>query len=474
MTSMRRNGLLVLLLAVAVGASGCSTASKIGQLNPFHKSDAGPAEKASEGQRVSIVAFDEKIEPAEGLKGADFFLPDPKPITEWALPGGTPEQSLENVAAGGGLNVAWRKPFGQKTTRSFHITAPPVAVNGKIYVMDGEATVSAHDATSGNQVWKVDLRPKNKRDKEAFGGGIAIADGKLYVASGYRFVAALNADTGALLWRKPTEEPIHAAPTVVGGRMFVVAIDNTLLTFDAATGAEGWTYQALSESARILAASSPAVSGDTVVASFGSGELVALRTTNGNDLWNEALSRASRTNALSEIRDIPGRPVIYQGDVFAVSHSGVFAATDMRTGQARWSLPVTGVSSPWAAGDVVYVIDKLGKVYCVSRETGQVYWIHDLGAGRAKIKKSLISVPSFGKKSAKQPKNVIRPLWSSPILANGKLITASDSGELVAMNAKTGAEEKSVKLGQPVLIGPIALNGTLYVVTDQAQLIALR
>jgi EAL domain-containing protein (putative c-di-GMP-specific phosphodiesterase class I) len=113
-----------------------------------------------------------------------------------------------------------------------------------------------------------------------------------------------------------------------------VAIDNTLMTFDAATGAVGWTYQALSESARILAASSPAVSGDTVVASFGSGELVALRAANGNDLWSEALSRASRTNALSEIRDIPGRPVIYKGDVFAVSHSGVFAATDLRTGQA--------------------------------------------------------------------------------------------------------------------------------------------
>ena len=118
-------------------------------------------------------------------------------------------------------------------------------------------------------------------------------------------------------------------------RVFAVAIDNTLLTFDTATGATGWTYQALSESARILAASSPAVSGDTVVAAFGSGELVALRAANGNDLWNEALSRANRNNALSEIRDIPGRPVIYQGDVFAVSHSGVFAATDLRTGQAR-------------------------------------------------------------------------------------------------------------------------------------------
>ena len=468
MTSMRRNGLLVLLLAASLAASGCATVSRI---NPFHRSDKGQKETASAGNRIAITAFDDKVEPAEGLKGADFFLPDPKPVTDWALPGGTPEQSVEHVQAGGSLSVAWKKGFGQKTTRGAHVTAPPIAVNGKVYVMDGEATVSAHDAQSGAELWKADLRPKNKRDKEAFGGGLAIADGKLVVSSGYRFVAELNADTGAVIWKTATEQPIHAAPTISGGRVFVVAIDNTLLTFDAATGAEGWTYQALSESARILAASSPAVSGDTVVASFGSGELVALRTANGNDLWNEALSRASRTNALSEIRDIPGRPVIYQGDVFAVSHSGVFAATDLRTGQARWTLPITGITTPWAAGDVVYVVDKAGKVYCAARETGQVYWVRDLSVGRVKKSRGAF-FSKLGK--GKKGKNIVHPLWSSPILASGKLITASDAGELVAINAKTGVVEKSVQLGEPVLIGPIALNGTIYIVTDEAKLIALR
>jgi outer membrane protein assembly factor BamB len=467
MTSQRRTGLLVLLLAVSMTASGCSTVSKI---NPFHRSDKEPKETASEGKRIAITAFDDKVEPAEGLKGADFFLPDAQPVTQWALPGGTAEQSIEHVQAGGNLSIAWKKKFGEKSSRGAHVTAPPIAVNGKVYVMDGEATVSAHDAQSGAEVWHVDLRPRNKRDKEAFGGGLAIADGKLVVSSGYRFVAQLNADTGAVIWKTNTEQPIHAAPTVSGGRVFVVAIDNTLLTFDAATGAEGWTYQALSESARILASSSPAVSGDTVVASFGSGELVALRAANGNDLWNEALSRASRTNALSEIRDIPGRPVIYQGDVFAVSHSGIFAATDLRTGQARWTLPITGITSPWAAGDVVYVVDKAGKVYCASRETGQVYWIRDLGEGREKKVRGAF----FAKLGKGKKKNVVHPLWSSPILASGKLITASDSGELVAINAKTGVVEKTVQLGQPVLIGPIALNGTIYIATDEAQLIALR
>lgn len=471
MKPTRPHSLFVLLLVAALSVSGCAT---VNRLNPLNRGDKGPQEVAAKTDRVSIVSFDEKIEPAPGLKGADFFLPDAKDVTQWALPGGNLEQSMENVAAGGDLRILWRKSFGRKTSATGHVTAPPIAVNGKIFVMDAQATVSAFDAVTGAQVWKADLRPKNKRDKEAFGGGIAIAEGKLYAASGYRLVACLNADTGAVIWKTATEQPIHAAPTVSGGRMLVVAIDNTLLTFDTATGASGWTYQALSESARILGASSPAVSGDTVVASFGSGELVALRTANGNDLWNAALSRASRTNALSEIRDIPGRPVIYQGDVFGVSHSGVFAATDLRTGQSRWSLPITGVTTPLPAGDVVYVVDKLGKIYCVSRETGQVYWIRDLGEGRAKGSRQLLSLPNLTTGKSKVKPNQVKPLWSSPILANGKLVLAADTGELVAVNAKTGVVEKSIKLGQTVLMGPIALNGSLYIATDQAQLIALR
>ncbi|UTP37926.1 PQQ-binding-like beta-propeller repeat protein [Phenylobacterium sp. LH3H17] len=467
MTSIRRNSLLVLLLAASLAVSGCST---INRLNPFNRGgDDAPGETASEGERISIVAADQKLEVAEALKGADFFLPTPATVTEWPLPGGTAEQSVGHPEAGGGLSIAWKRGFGQGSGKGAYVTAPPVAANGKVFVMDGEATVSAFDAQSGSQVWKANLRPSSKRDKEAFGGGLAVADGKLYVASGYRFVAQLNADTGAVVWKTMTEQPIHAAPTVSGGRLFVVAVDNTLLTFDTANGADGWTYQGLSESARILAASSPAVSGDTVVAAFGSGELVALRAANGNDLWNEALSRANRNNALSEIRDIPGRPVIYQGDVFAVSHSGVFAATDLRTGQARWSLPVTGITTPWPAGDVVYVVSKSGEVICVARESGQIYWIRDLGVGREQSKGGLFGMKFLGRKNYST-----RPVWSSPILASNRIVLAGTSGELVAINAKTGEVEKTMNLGSPTLIGPIAVNGTIFVVTDEAQLIALR
>ena len=461
---MTRSTILAALLVVALGASGCATVSR---LNPFDKKDEGPAELAGEGQRISIIPPDQVLEPAAALKGVEFALPPAEKVTAWALPGGVAEQAMGNVDAAPDLTIAWRKSFGQGAKRGRYLTAPPVAADGKVFLMDAEGRVVALDARSGAQLWRTSTNPgDNKRDRLAFGGGVAYADGKLYVASGYRQVMQMDAGTGAIGWRSKTSESIHGAPTVSGGRMFVVALDNTLLTFDIATGAPSWTYQALSESSRILSASSPAISGDTVVAAFGSGELVALRTANGNDLWNEALSRASRTSALSEIRDIPGRPAIYQGDVFAVSHSGVFAATDLRTGQARWTLPVVGVTAPWPAGDVVYVVSKNGEVICASRENGQIFWMRPLNEGFKSRRKGGV----FGLGGQKQN----RPIWSGPLLANDRLLIVGQTGEMVVLNAKTGEITKRIDLKGSSITSPIALGDMVYVVTQEADLIAIR
>ncbi len=447
---MKLRPLSVLALA-ALALSACATISKVGSINPFH--GRKHASTASKGVRIPVIALNDQLKVADILKGQDFFLPPPAPQTEWPLPGGTPGNSVEHVDAGANFQEAWRRSFGDPSSRRHHVTAPPISSGGRIFVMDGAADVSAHDAASGAQIWRTNIATKSKRRQEGWGGGVAFADGKIFVTSGYREVVALDAADGKLLWRTTTEAPMHAAPTVYDGRVFAEDVNDELFAYDVITGAQDWTYQALTEPARILAATSPAVENETLVSSFGSGEVVALRAANGNELWNASLSRANRTNALSEIRDIAGRPVIYKTDVFAVSHSDVLAAVDLRTGQTRWTLPVSAITTPWPAGDVVFVVDQSGQVICASRDAGQVYWIRDLNAGLKK----------------KQ-----RAYWSTPILASNRLITVSSKGEAVAIDPKTGVVQRRLKLGSDALIGPIAVNGTLYVVTEAAQLIAIR
>jgi outer membrane protein assembly factor BamB len=459
---MNARNALALAAAALLGTSlaGCGTVSK---LDPFHKEDANTA-KASQGERIPLIALNQKLEVSDALKGQSFFLPEPQAVAAWPQPIGTPDQWIDNLAAAPNFKVAWSRGFGEGSNRKLHLTAPPVAADGRIYVMDAEAHVSAFDASTGARDWRVDLADRTKRDREAFGGGLAFNNGRLFVTSGYRFVAALDAATGKQIWRTKVDSPIHGAPAVANGRVLAINVDDELEAYNAETGAQDWTYQALTEPARILKASSPTPAGDAVVAPFASGELVALHTANGNEEWNVTLSRTSRTNALSEIRDIAGRPVVYGQDVLAGSHSGVFMNVDLRSGESKWALPITTIDTPWPAGDVVFVVSQSGQVVCASRENGQVYWITDLNQSS--------NLDPKHKKTEKKKKD--RTIYFGPVLATGRLILVSDKGQAVALDPKTGKVTSTLKLGAPALMAPIAMNGALYVVTDKAELVAIR
>ena len=440
----------VLILAFAV--SGCG-----GIHLPHLPSLRGGGAKKYQGTgaRIPVLPTDQKLQPAAALKGVDFALPEPAAQADWPLPGGTPEQSVEHVTAGHDFEIAWRRKIGEGRSRGHYITATPVVAEGRIFTLDAAGLVSAHDAQTGAEVWRNNLAPRNGRDRDAYGGGVAYAGGVLYMASGYRFITALDAKTGAVKWRTAVPSPIHGAPTVVDGRLFVVDVDDQLYAINAVDGSILWNYQALEEPARVIAASSPAVSGEVVVAPFASGEVTAFRAVNGTELWTDTLSFTNRNNALSEIRDVPGRPVVYRGDVLAGSHSGVFGAISLREGGRRWDLPISTITTPLPDGDVVYVVDQSGQLICIARESGQVFWTTNLNA------------------DVKKAKN--RAEWSGPMLASNRLIVVSDKGEARALNPKTGERLKSLKVSKGGgILSPIAAGALVYVMTDDGELVAIR
>lgn len=473
---MNRSLKIALMCGLAATVASCGTVKRA---IPFINKDDGPKAVATEGERISILEFEQQLAPSPALSGRDFFIPGPQSATAWTQPGMNAENEIGHVIAAPEMSVAWRRDIGDKSGRMAQVMAPPVAADGRLYVLDGEATVSAVDAGTGAVAWKKNLA-SDERDSGrrrfgislgggssggGFGGGVAVSGGKVFVTSGYRHITALNASTGDILWQQQTDLPIHGAPTVSGGRLYVVDVDNQLLALDVETGNTTWSYRGITEPARIMRASSPAVSGDTVIAPFSSGQVVALRASNGQPVWEEVLSRTSRTNALSELRDIAGRPVISRGFVYAVSQSGVMQALDLRTGNPKWELPIGGVNAPLPVGDVVYVVSKTGELTVINRESGQIYWTRDLNEGRVRTEGGWF----FG-----VGKRTIRPTWSGPVLASNRLVLVNSEGELMAFDPKTGAQTGSINLGAPAYIAPTAYNGALYVLTDDARLISIR
>ncbi len=457
---MNRLVKVVILGLVSVSLCSCALAKKY---NPFK--DNGPKATAAKGERIPVLAYDQTVKPSDALEGVGFSLPDPEPVAAWPLPGGNLDQAVGNVQAAPDFRVEWKRNVGQKSSRKFEVTATPVAVDGKIFTLDGEADVTATNAKTGAREWRVNLKPRNRRDNEAFGGGLAVAEGKVYVTSGFRFVAAVDAATGKMLWRKMVGSPIHGAPTVADGRIYAVDVDNQIVAFDATNGDQVWSYQAIVEPARILKASSPAVSGQQIVAPFSSGELISLSSANGDTLWDEALSKETRTNALSEIRDIPGRPAIYRGDVYAASQSGVFAAIDLRSGNARWQLPIASEDTPWPVGR-----------RRVRRRQGR-----RADRGEPRQRSGLLDHrPQQGPQEA-QGRRLPRHRDASghadlvgTDAGRRPAVVTNAWGEAISVDAKSGKVLKTIKIGDPIFQAPIAYDEMLYLMTDKADLVAIR
>ena len=462
-TGVGQRALALVAVAALVALSGCATVQKITKRpNPEDRAIA------SQGQRISIVAFDQKLSPSKSLKGIGYYIPDATTVASWPVAGGPADQPVQHSNAAKNFQVAWTKPIGAASKGETQVLAQPVSDGQRVYTLDGEARVTAFDVATGATVWSVDLNPKLKRDKEGFGGGLALtSDGKLFVTSGYRFIDALDAATGAKIWEKPVDTQFHAAPTVNATEVFATDVDNQIFAFDQATGEMKWTYQAIAEPARILKSSAPVVSGNVIYAPFSSGELVALNATTGDPIWQQVLAESNRTNALSQIRDISGRPVLYNDTVFAASHSGVFAAMNTKTGEQKWQLATDSINAPWVAGDVVFLVSLQGELMAVSRESGQIYWLQDLNAGAQKMKKT-----AFGIGREKLVGKI--PLWSGPILASDRLIMVNSMGQAVAFDPKTGVRQSAINLGGAAYIAPIVTGDTLFVVTDDGKLVAIR
>ncbi len=267
---------------------------------------------------------------------------------------------------------------------------------------------------------------------------------------------ALEAKTGKTLWTANTVVPVHSAPVVVDGRVYVITQENQTFAMDAGDGHTLWDHRGTVESAGIISSASVGVVGDTVVVPYSSGELFALRTQNGTPAWNDTLTRTGNVTALTVINDIVGRPVIDRNVVFAISHSGTLAAVNLRSGSRAWTRNIAGIQTPLVAGDYVFVVSTDGLVVCLTRTDGRVRWTMQL--------------PAFDNPEKKRGPIV----WTGPLLVSNFLILVANTGKAELISPYTGQKLGETAIPAGTFITPIVANGIMYVLTNEGELVALR
>jgi outer membrane protein assembly factor BamB len=249
---------------------------------------------------------------------------------------------------------------------------------------------------------------------------------------------------------------MRAPPTVSGGRVFVVTLDNQLFALAADDGRRLWSYAAIAEDAGLLGGAAPAVAGDTLVAAFSSGEIIAFRAETGRLLWGDSLAGVARGDAIATLADIRGMPVIDRNVVVAVSNSGTLTALDLGRGGRLWTANVGSAQTPWVAGDFIYLLSNEAELLCLTRQDGRVRWVQGL--------------PQF-----EDPQDKEKPLyWSGPILVGDRLILTNSAGDAVSASPYTGQLLGRIQLPGRSHLPPVVAGDTVYFLSDDAVLTALR
>jgi outer membrane protein assembly factor BamB len=433
------------LLGAAGLLSGC------GLLDPI----LGERRPPLPGERQSVLRADPALAPDAGLEGAAVALPPPSPVAEWPQVGGPANHAPGHAVLGPQPAQAWRASVGSGSGYRQRITAGPVIAGGRVFAVDAFGTVSAHALDNGGRIWRTDTSREDE-SAGAVGGGAALADGVLYVATGLADVLALDPANGAIRWRARIPAPARGAPAVAGGRIFVPTVDNQLLALSIEDGRRLWTHRAQAITTLPLGMPTPAVDSETVVAGFATGELTALRATDGRVLWGESLGGVANTS-LADIVGITGYPVVDRGRVFASGLGNTTIAVDLRSGRRLWERAFGSGVGPAAAGDWVFAVTRGGEALALGREDGRIRWLTELDP-----------VPAGGRRRGEPAR------FGPPLVAGGRILVPSTRGELLLLDPAGGAIAGRIPLSSGVTLPAATSDGTVVLLGDDGTLMAVR
>lgn len=244
---------------------------------------------------------------------------------------------------------------------------------------------------------------------------------------------------------------ITADPIVANGRIFTMDAQSKVV----ATGSDGaalWTRDLIPATDKDKEASGGGLAfGDnTIFATTGFGELVALEATSGATRWRQRLEAP-----------VTAAPTYSDGLIYVVTRDSQAWALDATNGRIRWQLPgtpseavITGGSGPAMTSRVAVFPFGSGEIAGALKKTGIRVWGSSVAGQRA------------GRAYAN-----ISDITGDPVVDNGVIYAANQGGRAVAIKASSGERIWTANEGA---YSPVWPSGdSLFLISDQSELLRL-
>ncbi len=241
-------------------------------------------------------------------------------------------------------------------------------------------------------------------------------------------------------------------PVVHSGRVFMVNTAGEVTALSSANGRQLWqiTLPLENESAARLAGGL-AVSGNLVFVTTGSGQVFALTADKGEQVWVSPLNVPLRA-----------APTVFAETVFVTSHDNRLFALSALSGALQWThsgieevLAPMAAASPAVANGAVVVPYTSGEIYVLRAADGRYLWHETLTS------------PFSGQ----DPAMTLAAIAAPPVIADGIIYAVGLNGGLSAYGLVDGQRYWRTDLTTSQL--PVVAGAHIFVLNDNGELVAL-
>jgi outer membrane protein assembly factor BamB len=264
------------------------------------------------------------------------------------------------------VRKAWSAKLGGDS-EFLRLALRPAGDGSRIYAASRDGRVSAFDPETGKLAWRTDLEIELSAGPGAGEGYIAVV-----AKDGYAIL--IDAANGAEVWRANVEAESLARPLIKNDIVVIKTIDNRMQALSLFDGRQRWSIQQSTPVLTMRGSSAPVAIGNTVIAGFDSGRLVAAELDTGSVLWEALLSPPQGRSDLDRLSDIDGELAVVGQDLYAVGYQGRLAAMAGESGQVLWSREVSsyeGVAADWSS---LYTVSDNGEIVAMTRRNGTESW----------------------------------------------------------------------------------------------------
>ncbi len=314
------------------------------------------------GKTSNLVSFTKPVAAEES--GGVVIAPAKHSLLNW---------DKDNI----GVNIALdstNQKFKSHTLRlKASISAEPVIVDGKIFVLTRDGYVTAFNENSLEQLWTLDIVSKNSKSDYIW-GGIAHHNGKLFVTNGSRTFGIVDMNNGNVIFSKQFPDILVTTPVIYGDIVMLQTLGNQLYLFDSARKAVVWDHAGNPETLQGGLPIAPVVdkAGRALVA-YTSGQVSLLDLHKRAELWQMDLSSDSTMPEYIAV-NLAVSPVIEGVHGYLADNNGKIFKVNLENGAFAWKKDIDDVRTINVAANALIMTTNGRQVIALDKMSGKILW----------------------------------------------------------------------------------------------------